>query len=776
MIRSRRRYEILFLFWALVWQSFPTQAQRDCDCFVKGTVKDQENHLPLPGATIYIQELQKGTVTDAGGHYRLEGLCQGTYTLLCRIIGYREVRQTVILEHTAEHNLLLSEESIHLNDVDVTARRTEALASQSVTSLEGRGLDQTRGQTLGEALRSLTGVTTLQTGASISKPVVHGLHSNRVLILNNGIRQEGQQWGMEHAPEIDPFVANRLTLVRGAAGVQYGSDAIGGVILVEPAPLPTSRALQGELNLVGFTNGRQGVASVRTESSFGPKNRFAWRAQGTLKRGGNLRTPDYYLDNTGLSEQNASLTLAYRADRFRSELYYSRFNTTLGIFSGAHIGSLSDLQTVLETGEPLVKTGFRYAIGRPNQVIAHELLKAKAIYQTRQQDRWSLTLARQYDDRKEYDLHRPRNDSLAALNRPELRFRLTTYTSDLVLEHRPLGRLRGSVGLSGLYQFNIMNGRPLIPNFRTVNLGAFWLEKYRTGRWEWEAGLRYDARQMQVFRFENRVLTRRQFNFHNASGTLGGVYTPSEHWTTRVNFGTAWRAPNVNELFSDGVHHGAASYEQGNAALRPETAYNLSLTAEYRSSRWQAEVVVFHNTIRNYIYLEPRPEPMLTIRGAFPAFRYAQTDARYAGLDASVEAKLLPRLTATSKLALLYVQDLRRQQPIVMTPPNRWENGLRYELGKWGSLRESYLGLGNQWVARQHRVPANSDFLPPPPAYSVWSLTAGTVIPLGQQQRLNLDLSVSNLFNTTYRDYLNRFRYFADEPGRNLSLRLRWQF
>ncbi|WP_460673494.1 TonB-dependent receptor [Larkinella ripae] len=759
---------------------FPTFGQDPCDCFIKGVVLDKDSRQPIPGAAVFIREAQKGTVTDSEGHYRIGQLCQGNYTLVSRILGYKEIAQSVTLVHTSDQTVLLTEDDIHLQDVNVTAQRATALSSQTVSQLEGRTLDQTRGQSLGDALRTVPGVTTLQTGSSIAKPVIHGMHSNRVLILNNGIRQEGQQWGSEHAPEIDPFVANRITVIKGAAGVRFGSDAIGGVILVEPAPLPTGKTVHGELNLVGFSNGRQGVASLQTEGGFG--NGFGWRVQGTLKRGGNIRTPNYFLDNTGSSEQNVSASTGYRGTRFRSELYYSRFATRLGIFSGSHIGSLSDLQTVLDNGEPLVKSGFSYAIGRPYQQIVHDLLKWKTDWKPATGGNWSLTLARQFDDRMEYDLHRPRNDSLAALNRPELRFRLTTYTGDLVFEHKPVAeKLTGSVGVSGFYQFNIMNGRPLIPNFRTYNAGIFWIEKLKLNRWEYEAGVRYDYRHMQIFRYENRVLEKPLFVFQNVSGTIGATYSMNDQWTTRFNAGTSWRAPNVSELFSDGVHHGAAAYELGDRNLQAEMAYNLSLSTEYTGKKLQAEVGFFYNTIRNYMYLKPQAEPILTIRGAFPSFRYTQTDALYAGLDANLTAVLLPNLNGTSKLSLLYVQDLVQNQPIVMTPPNRWENSLRYELGKGIRLQDAFVGVGHLWVARQNRVPAgpgsaSSDFAPPPPAYSLWNLTAGFALPISEKYQLDVGLAVTNLFNTVYRDYLNRFRYYADDPGRNASLRLKWKF
>jgi iron complex outermembrane receptor protein len=321
---------------------------------------------------------------------------------------------------------------------------------------------------LGDALKQITGVTVLQTGASISKPVIHGLHSNRVLIMNNGIRQEGQQWGSEHAPEIDPFIAKRMTVVKGAAGVRYGSDAIGGVILVEPEELPKNGKINGELNTAAFSNARMGVVSGTLQGGIPKWEGFGWRIQGTLKNGGNIRTPDYFLANTGIQEQNFSVTAGYRTGKVGVEAFYSQFQTNVGIFSGSHIGSTSDLLNVIKNGEPFIKVDFNRQIERPNQLISHNLLKIKT-FRNFNGNRLNLIVGRQYNRRAEYDLHGPQ-----ATTNPALLFRLTTFTGDLTFEHKPIAsKVNGQVGLSGLYQYNFTDGRPLIPDFEQKNLGLF---------------------------------------------------------------------------------------------------------------------------------------------------------------------------------------------------------------------------------------------------------------------------------------------------------------
>ncbi len=743
----------------------------DCDCFVKGVVKDRESNQPVAGALISIKNTSKTAITDSEGLYRIEKLCQGNYVLECRIVGYKTTQITLLLQHSAEENLNLSEEEVHLQDVEIVARRVASL-TQSSTSLQNQALEQTRGQTLAEALQKIAGVTMLQTGASIAKPVIHGLHSNRILVINNGIRQEGQQWGSEHAPEIDPFIAKRLTVVKGAMGVRYGSDAIGGVILVEPEALThTISKIQGEVNTVGFSNGRTGVFSGTLQGGLRQWKGFGWRLQGTLKNSGSIRTPGYFLANTGVREQNFSAAAGYHSVKFGAEIFYSQFHTNLGIFSGSHIGSTSDLLNVIKNGEPFIKADFTRTIERPNQVVNHDLLKVKA-YHSFSGNQLSLTFGRQFNRRAEYDLH-----GQQAATKPALLFRITTLTGDLILEHQPIAKkITGRIGINGLHQYNFTDGRPLIPDFEQSNIGAFLIERWVRQKWEWEVGLRYDLRWLQVYRFVGQTLDQRDHQFNSWSGSIGGVFNADDHLSIRANLGTGWRPPSVNELYSKGVHHGAAAYEEGDDKLLPETAYSGTMNIEYTTEHFRAEVGLYHNDIQNFIYLKPQSEPILTVRGAFPYFKYIQTRATFSGIDVTTEWDIAERWQHTGKISYLRAYDRKADDYVVGIPANRLENGLRFKAGKVLRSNDSFIAVGHLWVDEQKRVPPNSDFMPPPSAYHLWNVQLGGDIILTEKQKLSWGITVQNLFDTSYRDYLNRFRYYSLEQGRNASLRLKWNF
>ncbi|MBK7870008.1 MAG: carboxypeptidase-like regulatory domain-containing protein [Saprospiraceae bacterium] len=287
---------ILSLIWLLfAVSSVSTLAQgQNCTLSISGKVLNAKTGAPMAFANVAIKGINIGAVADENGRYKIENLCEGEYTVVCTRIGCDHLEHTLHLQSSIVKDFELIEESILLKDVLVTGEAIQLQNTQATNELSGAALAATQGLPLGESLKKLPGVTTLNTGASIVKPVIQGLHSSRILILNNGVRQEGQQWGSEHAPEIDPFIADKVNVIKGASGVRYGADAIGGVILVEPRALPTQKGIGGEFNLQGFSNGRTGVASGMLQGNLGGKLPLSGRIQGTLKKGGNLQTPNYF--------------------------------------------------------------------------------------------------------------------------------------------------------------------------------------------------------------------------------------------------------------------------------------------------------------------------------------------------------------------------------------------------------------------------------------------------------------------------------------------------
>lgn len=757
-------------------------AQTDsCNNSLKGQVIDEHDKSVLEYATIYIVELQRGALSDSAGNYEIRNLCDGKYTVKVSHIGCDDVSEKVLISGNTIRNFYPEHHSKILKDIEITAVRPIEQSTQTKTEVSDEKLNQFKGQSLGDALKNVAGVNSLNTGNSVSKPVIHGMHSNRILILNNGIRQEGQQWGIEHSPEVDPFIANKLSVIKGANSIRYGSDAIAGVILVETKPMRDTAGIGGELNLIGMSNGRAGTASAFIEGNSAKLHALSWRVQGTLKQGGSISAPDYLLVNTAAKEYNYSYAVAWKKKTYGAEIFYSQFNSTYGIFSASHIGNLTDLNNAFKSSVPLETGSFTYDIGRPYQHTEHELFKMRTFLKIGNTGKLSFVYARQYNLRYEYDKHSPLNDSLKALNKPELKFEITTHTGDLVWEHYKTKNFTGGVGISGIAQANTYEGRALIPNFQHYGGGVFLIERWKKNKFEIEGGVRYDYKWMQIFKYQfisiaNYELISPIHKFENLTGNLGFIYKGDSSLNVSLNVGTAWRAPSVNELYSNGLHHGAASLEFGDNKLQSERTNNAILSVHYTpSNRFILEVSPFIHFIDNFIYRQPSATPMLTIHGAFPAFYYKQTNAVLKGCDVYFNYKVTSWLEITEKASILRAWNKTADEWLIMMPADRMETELTHRFRKWGMINSSYLSASLLYVTEQRRVPVNSDFAPPPSAYYTLNLHASCEISVGKQ-KMELGVSVFNLMNESYRDYMDRFRYFTDAMGRNVSLRLRIPF
>ncbi len=764
--------------WLLVLLGFwrPTAAQH-----ITGEVRVAEGGV-LPGVNVVVPGLERGAVTDADGRYLLERLPLGAHTVAFRFIGYVTETRTVVVQAdtTVTLDITLQPATLQTDEVVITGAggHTAMLnrATLSVSTLEARDLDALRGQTLGETLEQLPGVTTLSTGPSIAKPVIRGLHSQRLVVLNAGVPQEGQQWGGEHAPEIDPFAPARIEVVKGAAGVEYGVGAIGGAIRVEPRELPTQAGLGGRLMLNGFSNSRQGAGSVLLEGGSRQVPGFGWRVQGTARKAGDAHTRDYVIGNSAFEEFDANIAAGYHTERFGVDAYYSHFGTELGLYRGAHIGNVDDLLRAIERGEPLVDYDFSFTIDPPKQTIAHDLITLRSHYDFATRDRLELQFGYQRNKRQEFDAHRrfgePDEDPAFALT-------LTTQTLEAKLRMAPRGHFFGVAGVSGMNQANRnTESGYLIPNFRALTGGTFARGTWISGPWTAEAGARVDWRWLEAFPRENLSrgdFVRRTHNYASFSGVIGGIWRFASAWSVAANLGSAWRPPGVNELYNFGVHHGTAQFETGDPRLGGERSLNADVTLRHATNRATLETSVYNNHIDGFIYLFPTQEEVVTIRGSFPAFQYQQNDVVLRGLDGSASYRLTSWFTAGLRGSVVRATNLDIDTPLIFMPADRATVSGQVAFPDWGRLHLAALEVEGVFIRKQTRVPTGVDYAEPPDGYALLNLSYHAELHLDNLP-LTFSLGVQNLLNTRYRDYLSRFRYFIDDPGRNVVLRLQVPF
>ncbi|TAF45664.1 MAG: TonB-dependent receptor [Sphingobacteriales bacterium] len=748
---------------------------QNCNNLIFGTIKDAKTKEILPGASVAIKEIGAFLVVDDDSHYHFNQLCNGnTYTLQINFLGYQQKEILVQIKKTAtEINVLLNPLNSQLAEVNVQAKGGINKLLQTQSQLKGKELELSRGLSLGEALKTIPGLSAIQTGPTISKPVIHGLHANRILIYNNGVRLEGQQWGSEHAPEIDPFIANQITVVKGAASVLYGSDAMGGVVLVEPSALAFNKKLTGQVNLVAISNNGQGAVATMLESAVGKNANFCWRLQTTYKIAGNAKTPNYYIKNTGFNERNAALTLGYRQNKLNTELFASTFNTKLGIFTGAHIGSITDLLNAIdnEKPDPSNQSNLNYKIGRPYQNVSHNLIKLKINYPVGDFGILHAQYSNQQNNREEYDVVRGSADKGY-----QLKFDLNTQNAELILDHTIYKNLQGKVGLQGMFQQNYYDGRYLIPFFTSYNGGIFLIEKYTKNKLSLEGGLRYDNKYMQA-RLRQNVLDdnspeiQPQFNFDQVSATFGTGYQILPHLKWTSTLAKAWRPPAINELFSFGVHHGSGSFEKGDKNLSEESSINFTSGLTKTNGKLTGEISAYINHINNYIYLKPDLKPVLTVRGAFPSFTYVQVNARFTGADFLTQYQFNKFFKTSVKYSFVRAYNLANNNHLEFIPPDKASLIIQASLNDSKKIKNTSIDITINHFAKQWRVKREQDYAPTPNAATVLNIDLSSQLILGKNS-FNLSLSCINALNTPYRDYLNRFRYYADETGRNFILRL----
>lgn len=738
-----------------------------CAQTVSGMVSDTDTGQPLPGATIQIDT--KAGVSTPEGTFRLTGVCEDRVLVTVSATGYDSFQKYVRIKQSQKLNISLHRQDIKLNEVEITGHRAPVPTSNAATTISGADLDRSRGGNLAEALKNISGVSMLQTGSTISKPVIQGLHSNRILTLNNGIRQEGQQWGSEHAPEIDPFIARQITVIKGAEAIRYGAEAIGGVVLVEPPSLPRSPELKAELNLTGATNGRAGTVSGMITGGLARLPGFGWRIQGTKKQAGNLKSADYYLENSGMEETNFSAALGYNTEHLETEVYYSHFQTKLGIFKGAHFGNLNDLQDRIAYGRPLFDGGFTYDLEAPLQKVSHDLLKLKSHFHLQNGASINAIYGFQHNNREEYDLRRVLNAT------PSLNLKLYTHTLDLNIESMSKTGLKTIFGVNGLMQVNNnipgTGITPMIPNYDSYGAGVYGLAKLFKRNYELEIGARYDYRNLDALGYNREgELYGEVHNFHNASLSAGGVLHLNNHFHLRSNLGTAWRPPAVSELYSDGLHHGTGSYERGDAGLKSEQALKWINSVEFETAKLSLNLDAYLNYIYDYIYLSPSDDYFENIRGTFPVYNYEQTNARFLGLDLTANYQILPFAEYELKGSILRAKDTKNDLYLPWIPSDRMDNSLRLKIPDMSRLSESYFRIQHQYVSEQTRYNDGSDYSAPPPAYHLFNLDAGFQIKAGKNN-LSLNFTINNLTNKLYKEYMNRFRYYSHDTGRNFILR-----
>lgn len=796
MLRRPLTLLVCFLFSAL-----SLRGQQNCDFTIKGVVLDLDTKEPIPFATIrlgsdaHASSDVQGAIADETGQFVLEQLCDEEMDLIISHVGYKPVVHHHDVYH-AEPKIYLALDNQLLESVIVEESRKEALKSVAIQKKELSQLSVVN-QSIGELTEEMSGVSVLKTGANISKPIIHGLHSNRVLVINDGVRHAYQVWGLEHAPEIDPSHVDQIEVVKGAGTVKYGPEALGGVILYNSKAPNFDQPLNGSVGSSYQTNGRAVSSTVNLGHG---THRFAWNVGGFGVYQGDLKAPNYNLTNTGRREYGASFNTLWHQSKFDLQVSGSYFNQDLGILRGSIVGNLEDLQNAIERGTPSPTFDPSYEIQNPRQDTEHGILKSQLSLFLGEHV-FNVQYAIQRNIRREFDVRRGElND------RPVIDLELMSQTAEVEWVQPKRGQWSGHSGIQ-LFTQNSVNepgSNPInfVPDYDVLNVGAFSIQSLSFDKSVLELGVRFDYQTLQVAdTIRDVTIYANEVDFANATFTLGFRRELNSRWTLFSNIGSAWRPPNVSELYSFGYHSSRIQFGLWRYQLNPNITTPLNRVfdesdrqvASEKSFKWvtglelqhekvTAEFIFYVNRINDYIFL--RPFGVTTnVAGTFPYFLYDQTNALFMGSDWDIRYKHSQSLTSEVKISYVWANELENDQPFIEIPPLNINYAFDYKKGYWT------LGLNLNYTARQWNAPVvinpiefqnNNIEVDPNQIFDFMSAPADYLL-FGAKMAYkkdvwNIELKGNNLFNSSYRVYTDRLRYFSEAPGRNFIISFGYKF
>jgi outer membrane receptor protein involved in Fe transport len=719
---------------------------------VSGRVSDPSGQ-PIAQATVSIVELNRATMTDQSGSFQFGTVPAGRYNISARRLGYAPAASTITVgDAPSVVTLRLGSGAQQIEPLNVTATRAPeaALASPLPTSvLTGDQVDREGGVSLAHSVAKLAGVRNVSTGQELGKPMIRGLFGPRILVLADGSRLEDYSWSDEDGPSIDARIAQRIEVIRGPASVLYGSDALSGVVNVIPGEVPFSadgaKQRRQAIEAYGASNNIELGGAAMAEGS---QSKYGWRLMGTGRFSQNYQTPDGQMPNSSFWAFNGEGAFGIRGDRDNT------------VFRGAHYGGEFHLleATGPEAGDPNGGP-VRQTMDDRLQVTNNHLFGSLRLETKAQFQRHSLTEVS--DD----CVPAPGQTTCVKVkDRPAFGLVLNTGTVDVLAHHTAGDVLNGTIGVSGTAQASSSSGPIFLVPSATINsAAAFAFEQLTAGQFTFVAGARGDSRHLSSDA-QPEIGQAADSRSWSAASTDGGiVFRPIPELALVANYGTGWRSPTLFDLYANGPNLAEARFEIGDPTLSVERSRNLDGGFRLEAARIRADVSVYQNRVDDYIFTTPTSATQSGLR----VFRHEQTDARLTGAEASVEARLTDRLTIRGSHDFVNGDDRRAGTPLPLIPPSRTILGATVGVGRVGSWQGVSVGGDLEINQRQTRLNPN-DFATD--GYTLLNLDLSSERTV-RARPVRLDLDIRNALNTSYKDYLSRFKEFASAPGISVILK-----
>ena len=658
-------------------------------------------------------------------------------SLLC--IGMTATAQEVHKHHNHEHPSDSTDvffRHLKLSELTVTGITGDTKLKNSpapVSLLTAKELRQTTSTNIIDAIAKQPGVAQITTGSGISKPVIRGLGYNRIVVMNDGIRQEGQQWGDEHGIEIDGQNVNSVEILKGPASLMYGSDAMAGVLIFHGAPILPEGEMQGTVSTEYQTN--NGLIDYSLNFA-GNKKGFVWNARFSDKYAHAYKNKyDGYVPGSQFSERAGHLMAGVNRPWGHSHLTLSAFHQTPSIIEGERDSLTGNLESQISNLKSYSKT-------LPFQQINH--------YKVVWDNSFNLSngylkaiVGYQQNRRQEYE---------ESEDDYELFFKLHTMTYDVRYLSQEWNGWKIAGGVNGMWQQSLNLGEEaLIPEYKLFDIGGYATVSKNLDNLTLNGGLRYDYRHID---FNTR-------NFSALTGSVGAVWNVCRHTNIRLNLARGFRAPNMSELGSDGVHEGTQRYEIGNADLKPEYSWQADLGVDLSTQYVSAQIALFANRIENYIFAQ---HVSTEVEPGFRTYRYTQGDARLLGFEAGIDLHPIHRIHFQNSFAIVDAQQMHADEEaryLPMTPAPRWTSELKFELTHHNhvTFNNAYVALGLECNLEQNHYYKVDDTETRTPSYTLLSLSAGTDIMIRKKKWAEIYITADNLLNRAYQNHLNRLKY-----------------
>lgn len=779
----------IFSFFIVLLFSWGTARSQQSKNSLSGRVTDSQTGLPLAGASVWVVDLKTGTSTNANGEYRLNNLSEGQHLVELSYVGYASLSEFVVIRPGAIKDFQLSPSVVENDEVVVTGISTAMQARRNptpVTVVRKEELVRSVSTNLVDALSNKPGVSQVSTGPAISKPVIRGLGFNRVIVLNDGIRQEGQQWGEEHGLEIDELSVQKVEILKGPASLMYGSDAMAGVInILTNVPVQEGR-MKGSFVSNYQTNNRLRSFHMNLGAN---NNGFNWNAYGSYKAATDYKNKyDGRVFNSRFNEKNFGGYLGYNGNWGYSHLVISNFNQQLGVVEGERneAGAFIKLLPGGDEGVPDAADFRSINPHVPMQEVKHFKIASDNSFQTGA-GRITLNIGYQRNQRMEFANPDDYNDK-------ELFFDLNTFTYSTAYHFREKNRWRVTVGVNGLSQTNQNKGEEaLIPEYNMFDAGVFGYVQKSVEKLTFSGGLRFDNRHIRSKFMEEdgeekfAAFTR---NFSNLSGSAGISYLPTPAISLKFNLSRGFRAPSIPELASNGTHEGTNRYEYGNRNLQSESSWQADLGSEFNSDHLSLSASLFLNSINNYIYYSriPAVNGGDSLVDGNTVFRFNQQDATLAGFEVVVDIHPHPLDWLHFENSFSYVRGrfsdgVEGNRNIPFIPAGRWLSELRGDFLKKGktfrnlSLR---FQLDNTLAQKKIFDVFNTETITA--AYTLLNAGLSADLFAGKKNFASIYFNVMNIGDVAYQNHLSRLKYTAENlvtgrtgvfaMGRNFNVKL----